>query len=1389
MHRTSTIGVTGVMFNHTAFCLPFIAALLMVLAVWAGASGQVAESPPEAGDGGTVAPGEPASPSAAGANLTWQKFPAEFADYYTTQRIPSTAAEPQPFCKSAKPIRVGPHSTLFTMNAILDESGGTGTGYDTLYVDANNTGDFSNAQVYKVSPQDRKTGLEGHPLISYFENVNIQRGWDSVHSPGSAHVQLFIEQNPDRIDGADYLVNMIPAQWAVGTIQIDGQPTPIAMVDGTFNDSAVDRIGMRPQLLNRMSPGDDAGLVRSDFLIIGKPGDTSLQPGDPNSWLGKTGSARSMNTQYLVTDAGTFEIKADQVEGGVNLQLAPANVPTSTVDLSQIPHDGRLSMFGTNACVLLDNPGESVQVPADSYYVPLLGPTIVSAPAGEAVTLTPPEGFNAAGAREADASADRDQKIFAKADPTLEEMQAAGQQLSGGNSSSSGAPRAGWQKMEISFVAADSGQPVAKASVVADCYSGGSSGSRRMTTDQTGKCALSLPSGELQYVRIMVDAPGYVPAWRFWNARGAALPEQYTWSMERGTTIGGVVRDEHGRPIGGVQVSISTGADQFSFFSEKPEPYLGGLIITTDSRGKWQCKSAPAKLSQVRIGLSHPNYISDKGPTRTVKAETLRDQTCELVMKAGVTLTGKVITVKGKPVEKAVIGWGDYSGSTNSDRQGRFRIASLTPGTVSLTVRAPGYAPAIKKVTIEQDVRPIEIKLELGKTLKGRIVDAAGKGIAKAQVMLSSWQGTSYWWYTMTDAQGRFTWKEAPADEVELRVSADGYAPQYSWRVKAGNDEQVLTLKDLLEVTGRVVDAATGAPIPSFTVVPGSLNGPAVYWLRWAGAAGKDGAFRLKIEGSGSRFQVRAEAPGYKPAASKVFTEAEMGQPLELALEAGQGASGTVLGLDGQPVADAQVMIGTPSQPASLVNGRAQPQLTSAAATGPDGRFTLPAETESYTVVAVHETGMAQVSQKEFEANPQVRLQPWARIEGQIRKGISPASEESVVVVGGSSQDRSSAINAYSQQSTDAEGRFVVERVVPGEVQIYRNPGQGKSVSFSNVTRVTIKPGQTKQVTLGGAGRTVTGRLEVPSAASSKVDWQHCMFLLQARRKAPKLPGDLISKGHEAVQKWYKTWLETDAGQASHLADEPTYGQVEHDGTFQIENVPAGEYLLCACAFDVADEGDQRSFRGLANVVHEVRVPGEPVTNEALDIGRMEMKTVSALEVGKNAPQFEVKSADGKTLRLGDYRGKYVLLTFWAGSLAYNSQALEPLISLQKRYGKDDRLVMIGLNLDARAEDARTYAVLYGMSGSQGLLGEWSKATLPGEYGIALLPSYVLVSPEGKIQANSPEPRGIESALVKALGPGADPSRSADTQPTRAASSQPAGPRATSQPAEGASGS
>jgi len=66
---------------------------------------------------------------------------------------------------------------------------------------------------------------------------------------------------------------------------------------------------------------------------------------------------------------------------------------------------------------------------------------------------------------------------------------------------------------------------------------------------------------------------------------------------------------------------------------------------------------------------------------------------------------------------------------------------------------------------------------------------------------------------------------------------------------------------------------------------------------------------------------------------------------------------------------------------------------------------------------------------------------------------------------------------------------------------------------------------------------------------------------------------------------------------------------------------------------------------------------------------------------GDKAPDFSLKSVDGKTVKLSDYKGKVVIIDFWATWCGPCRRGIPDLVSIQKEF-KDD-LVIIGISLDA----------------------------------------------------------------------------------------------------------
>lgn len=62
------------------------------------------------------------------------------------------------------------------------------------------------------------------------------------------------------------------------------------------------------------------------------------------------------------------------------------------------------------------------------------------------------------------------------------------------------------------------------------------------------------------------------------------------------------------------------------------------------------------------------------------------------------------------------------------------------------------------------------------------------------------------------------------------------------------------------------------------------------------------------------------------------------------------------------------------------------------------------------------------------------------------------------------------------------------------------------------------------------------------------------------------------------------------------------------------------------------------------------------------------------------APEFKLTEIDGKEIKLSDYKGKIVILDFWATWCGPCRRGIPDLVSLQKEY--KDKLVVIGISLD-----------------------------------------------------------------------------------------------------------
>ena len=145
------------------------------------------------------------------------------------------------------------------------------------------------------------------------------------------------------------------------------------------------------------------------------------------------------------------------------------------------------------------------------------------------------------------------------------------------------------------------------------------------------------------------------------------------------------------------------------------------------------------------------------------------------------------------------------------------------------------------------------------------------------------------------------------------------------------------------------------------------------------------------------------------------------------------------------------------------------------------------------------------------------------------------------------------------------------------------------------------------------------------------------------------------------------------------------------------------------------------------------------------------MSREEKIKVGQEAPLFEVKTVDGKEVKLADFKGKYVLLDFWATWCGPCRGETPNLKAVYEKYGKREDFVMIGLSLDKDVDKPLAYAKENGCAWVDGFLGDWGKDTVTKKYGVHGIPSIFLIGPDGKVLDDGLRGDGIMQAVSAAL--------------------------------------
>ena len=129
--------------------------------------------------------------------------------------------------------------------------------------------------------------------------------------------------------------------------------------------------------------------------------------------------------------------------------------------------------------------------------------------------------------------------------------------------------------------------------------------------------------------------------------------------------------------------------------------------------------------------------------------------------------------------------------------------------------------------------------------------------------------------------------------------------------------------------------------------------------------------------------------------------------------------------------------------------------------------------------------------------------------------------------------------------------------------------------------------------------------------------------------------------------------------------------------------------------------------------------------------GNDEKDALGGLKIGAKAPNFSLKTLDGKQVELSDYKGKKVMLNFWATWCPPCKKEMPDMEKYTQQAGDD--VVVLAVNIDPE-NDVQAFVEDNGITFTIPLDSQSAKNPVNERYKILSIPTTYFIDKEGIIR-------------------------------------------------------